>query len=198
MLGIHKAEAKFRRRASEQVRQYIRQNNDVLKTLTTQDVLHKRVCSFTEYRLRVPRAAQADSDCATSVPLVGVMLRENGYWTASATRGGKCRWLKAAQCLKVGALVDRTLCSEFQTLEELCDCIEKAAGGPLGSAGSGQRAAVQGGVRIFISTTPCISCVGAMSQFILMFPGISLEVGCGKIPIRQGWKKDAAAFLAVG
>ncbi|CAE8647081.1 unnamed protein product, partial [Polarella glacialis] len=47
MLGIHKAEAKFRRRASEQVRQYIRQNNDVLKTLTTQDVLHKRVCSFT-------------------------------------------------------------------------------------------------------------------------------------------------------
>jgi len=150
----------------------------VLQGLTSKDVLHKRVCTFAEYSLLDAREG--------SEPLAGVMMRENGFWTASTTRGGKNRWLQAAKDMKAGALVDRTLCSEFQTLEELCDILEAA--GVMSPTEC--RKQVHGGVRLFISTTPCISCIGALSQFTLMFPGVKLEVSNGKIPIRQGWKKD--------
>jgi len=166
---------------------YIRQNNEVLKELTTQDVLHKRVCSYAEYTLQVYALFGRDGD-TTVTPVTGIMIRENGYWTASNVRGGKCRWLQAVKGLRVGPFVDRMLCSEFQMLEELCDGIEKAGG--MGTAG--QQTSVHGQVRMYISTTPCISCVGAMSQFLMMLPGVSLEVACGRIPVRQGWKKDAS------
>lgn len=180
-IGIRKAPPDFCNRATLQIRTYIRENNEVLKGLTTADTLHKRVCSFAEYAFNFTDSSRGS--------LNGAMLRENGYWTASTTRGGKCRWLVAAKGLKAGAYVDRMLCSEFQTLEELCDALERE--GATGSAEA--RQAVTGGVRLFVSTTPCISCVGAMSQFLLMFPAITMEVASGKIPIRQGWKKDAVS-----
>jgi len=185
-IGIEKAPADFCERAAKRMRSYIRENNAVLQGLTTKDVLHKRVCSFMEYSL-VVSAPLEDGGMPVAQPFTGAMLRENGYWTASATRGGKCRWLQAAKGLKAGALVDRTLCSEFQMLEELCDGIERAG---VNCSPERRREAVQGGVRMFVSTTPCISCVGALGQFLLMFPGIKVEMANGKIPIRQGWKKD--------
>ncbi|OLQ01382.1 hypothetical protein AK812_SmicGene15865 [Symbiodinium microadriaticum] len=120
-LGIHKAAQSFAKRADQEVRRYIRGSNEALKDLTHQDVMHKRVCSFAAYELHLPGGARRE----------GAMIRENGFWSASTLRGGKCRWLRAAQNLKVGALVDRTLCSEFQTLEELCDIFEEAGGTDL-------------------------------------------------------------------
>lgn len=178
-LGIERAPWDFQVSAQHQMRAYIQKNNEVLKDLTTKEVLHKRVCCFTEYSLAVPVGD-------AMVPLRGVMMRENGYWSASAARGGTCRWLRAATGLRVGALVDRVLCSEFQTLEELCDNIERAGGTPE------RRCDIQGGVRAFISTTPCVSCIGAMSQFRVMFPNVTLEISFGNIPMRQGWKRDAS------
>lgn len=177
-LGIHKAAQSFAKRADQEVRRYIRGSNEALKDLTHQDVMHKRVCSFAAYELHLPGGARRE----------GAMIRENGFWSASTLRGGKCRWLRAAQNLKVGALVDRTLCSEFQTLEELCDMIEEAGGTDLATI----RTQIQGSLRLFISTIPCVSCIGALSQFSQLFPGIKLEVCLGHLPMRQGWQKDFA------
>eukprot|EP00913_Durusdinium_trenchii_P000961 g888.t1 len=107
-LGIGKADAAFAARAQDEVKRYVGQSNDALRGLTNQDVLHNRVCSFAEFDFSIPGKEKSFS---------GKMIRENGFWSASRSRGGKCRWLRAAS-LKVGALVDRSFCSEFQTLEE--------------------------------------------------------------------------------
>ncbi|CAJ1329558.1 unnamed protein product [Effrenium voratum] len=141
-MGIAKADRTFTAKALREVTGYIRENNTVLQGLTTQDVLHKRVCSFAEFSF-VVQGRRCE----------GAMIRENGYWTKSAVRGGKARWLRAAH-LKVGALVDRSLCSEFQLLEELCDHLE-ACGLSQGAE------SVEGLLQLFISTTPCVSCLGA-------------------------------------
>ncbi|CAJ1380026.1 unnamed protein product, partial [Effrenium voratum] len=171
-MGIAKADRTFTAKALREVTGYIRENNTVLQGLTTQDVLHKRVCSFAEFSF-VVQGRRCE----------GAMIRENGYWTKSAVRGGKARWLRAAH-LKVGALVDRSLCSEFQLLEELCDHLE-ACGLSQGAE------SVEGLLQLFISTTPCVSCLGALGQFRQLLPAITMEVSFGQMPMRQGWQKDA-------
>lgn len=77
--------------------------------------------------------------------------------------------------------VDRTLCSEFQLLSELCDVLLAAvsassASGAVGSAAA--RGSLRGHAFLFVSAAPCLSCVCAVRQFQLIFPQVSLAVSC--------------------
>merc|ERR1712048_480423 len=82
--------------------------------------------------------------------------------------------LKAAQ-LPISGLVDRSLCSEFQVLCSVVDTTRSAAV----KIGLSLRA-VKGRVRLFVSTAPCVSCLGALRQFQLYMPHVGLEVANGE------------------
>merc|ERR1712032_648385 len=72
----------------------------------------------------------------------------------------------------ISGLVDRSLCSEFQLLTAIIEVCSQ--GGGVSNAD------VQGGVRLFVSTAPCVSCLWAIRQFQLLFPRVCLQVGNGE------------------
>lgn len=98
------------------------------------------------------------------------MLREHGFQGLRMWQKG---WLRAV-VLPVNVHVDRSVCAEFQVLNELCDLVHQS-----GLADSMEEChGVGGSVRVLVSTTPCLSCVCAVLQFNLIFPGVHFEFGC--------------------
>lgn len=76
--------------------------------------------------------------------------------------------------LPVNPNVDRSVCAEFQVLNELCDLVHQA-----GLADSMDECSnVRGSVDVLVSTTPCLSCVCAAMQYTLLFPNVALSFGC--------------------
>merc|ERR1712232_382113 len=65
--------------------------------------------------------------------------------------------------------VDRSLCAEFQLLNQLCHVLL-----PDSSKLEPQPSYV-GIVALFTTTSPCMSCIGVIRQFQLIFPEIRLE-----------------------
>jgi len=102
--------------------------------------------------------------------LVGSLFKENGLRNSGATYP---RWLRAVS-LPINLFVERELCAEFQLLESLCDVIAGAAGGCSIAA---CREKVVGTVDILISSASCVSCVGAVRQFQLLWPAMHVSVG---------------------
>lgn len=78
------------------------------------------------------------------------------------------RWISPVQ-LPVAKLVDRSLCGEFQLLARLCDEILRGDYVSLPSD-------VAGSVHLFVTATPCLSCIAVLCQFHRLFPEIQLEV----------------------
>ena len=95
--------------------------------------------------------------------------------TSDAVSGAKDglrgnRWISPVQ-LPVAKLVDRSLCGEFQLLARLCDEILQR-----GDWVSLPSDAVAGSVHLFVTATPCLSCIAVVCQFHRLFPKIQLEV----------------------
>jgi len=85
-------------------------------------------------------------------------------------------WLRAFS-LPNSSHVDRTRCAEFQVLVELCRLFAPEATMPK------PQPSVVGVLLVFTTTSPCLSCLGAIRQFQLLFPEVLLEVS---EPSQQG------------
>jgi len=81
-------------------------------------------------------------------------------------------WLPAFQ-LPNSRHVDRRRCAEFQILQELCRVFV-----PSGRLNMEQPPwpEVVGVVALFTSVSPCMSCIGAIRHFQLLFPEVEIEV----------------------
>jgi len=103
-------------------------------------------------------------------PLRGRMMREHGFQGLRMWQKG---WLRALS-LPVNPHVDRSVCAEFQVLNEMCDFVNQHG---LADDPDDCRN-VSGSVKVLVSTTPCLSCVCAVKQFSLLFPHVSVQFGC--------------------
>jgi len=131
-----------------------------------------KVLAYAEYSLVRPR------------PLTGSLLRENGLKNPG---GGRPRWLRPSR-LPINSFVDRELCAEFQVLEATCEAIA----GAVRAGDVSSRAEVSGIFQLLVSGACCISCVAAVHQFQLLWPGLSIAVG---IAPRVGKKMSTTAAL---
>eukprot|EP00435_Cladocopium_sp_Y103_P031284 s185_g7.t2 len=145
-------------------------------------LVHRRVFAYGEYHLEVPG----------SEPLTGAMARENGR----RDRGYDPKYaLIRPLASPISGLVDRGLCSEFQILAKLVDTVEDTLTQGQGSQGSqgsqGQDGQVQalpvravrdvrGRIQIFVSTSPCVSCLWALRQCQFHLPQVQLGVVNGE------------------
>uniref|UniRef100_A0A6T1HAH4 Uncharacterized protein n=1 Tax=Alexandrium monilatum TaxID=311494 RepID=A0A6T1HAH4_9DINO len=116
-----------------------------------------RVFCYAEYRVE-----------AVGELLTGSLTRENGL----RKDGGlpRPRWLRAVP-LPIGAFVDRELCAEFQLLEAACEVLAR------GGRGGAPLTGASGSLQLVVNGTSCLSCVCAMRQFQILWPGMRLSVG---------------------
>lgn len=126
----------------------------------------ERVYCYAEFALAHPTVTE-------TWKLQGTMVKENSF-LGEGTRAGRTGLLRSV-VLPINELVDRTLCAEFQMLSELCDLVDS-----VGVTGKASRGFVTGTVRLWTSGASCLSCVGIMRQFLLLFPRAVLEVKCEK------------------
>merc|ERR1712039_426900 len=82
------------------------------------------------------------------------------------------RWLYSTP-LPINAFVQRELCAEFQLLEITCDQLFAT----MAANGATSRSEVSGDLQVFVTGACCISCVGAVRQFQLLWPSLSVSIG---------------------
>lgn len=126
-------------------------------------LVHRRVFSYGEYEFEV-RGSQGRA-------LTGAMVKENGRRDRSFDpRSSMLKPLTSP----ISGLVDRSLCSEFQLLAIALDAAQGAAGA--------QRVAssITGCVRLFVSTSPCVSCLWVLRQCQIYMPEVKIEVANGE------------------
>jgi len=140
-------------------------------------LVHRRVFAYVEYHLELPGCT----------PLSGAMARENGR----RDRGYDPKYpLIRPLASPISGLVDRGLCSEFQILAKLVDTVEdtltqQGSQGSQGSQGQAPRTVrdvndVRGRIQIFVSTSPCVSCLWALRQCQFLLPQVQLGVVNGE------------------
>ena len=126
-------------------------------------LVHRRVFAYGEYHLEL----------GINTPLSGWMARENGR----RDRGYDSKYaLIRPLSSPISGLVDRGLCSEFQILAKLVDSIEDA----FGSSKLSSVKDVKGRIEIFVSTSPCVSCLWALRQCQFHLPQVELGVVNGE------------------
>jgi hypothetical protein len=117
-----------------------------------------QVFSFVEYDVVV--AGQS---------FIGSSLSQNGLRNSTMSRP---RWLRSTR-LPINTFVDRDLCAEFQLLEIICDKFFAA----MTSEGTSVFSNVSGHLRLFVTGSCCVSCVGAILQFQRLWSGVSVSIG---------------------
>lgn len=130
--------------------------------------------------------------------LEGIHGRVHGCETCENAYQGEVRsdsrWLRAVTP-PFNAFADRRTCSEFRFFDRLVEGL--AARGLAGDPAA--RAAVRGGVSMLISAPPCVSCVGVIRQFQLLFPNVGLRIAGGRPPEDlPGGAAGAPHVLAAG
>jgi len=130
--------------------------------------MQPRIHSYAEYEILHP------------VRFHGALARENGLQVAED--GGKVacrpRWLRAIT-LPINAYVERELCAEFQLLEDLCSLFASKSSSRLAFSvrDEAARLHVSGTIQLLVTGSSCVSCLGAMRQFQLLWPNIAISVG---------------------
>lgn len=123
----------------------------------------RRIFAYAEYVFHTQGSPETEH-------VRGRMLREHGFQGLRMWQKG---WLRAIT-LPVNMSVDRSVCAEFQVLNELCDLAHQQ-----GLADSMDDCClVHGSVKVLVSTTPCLSCVCAVLQYTALFPKLFVEFGC--------------------
>lgn len=121
----------------------------------------QHVLSYAEYSIEVPGRAG---------PVCGSGLHQNGKSAGSF-------WFQA-HVPPFSERADRTTCSEFRMLTSICD--ELARAGDIGSEAA--RASCTGSLKVLVNASCCVSCVGAVAQFRLLFPRIAVSLVGGIAP----------------
>merc|ERR1711904_286950 len=80
-------------------------------------------------------------------------------------------WLTAVQ-FKFRRWADRRVCGESQALEGLCAELVLKDAEPGVFQGP---AAAWGSAELFLADAPCVSCIGLLQQFTLLFPAVALQ-----------------------
>eukprot|EP00746_Dinoflagellata_sp_MGD_P152078 gnl/MRDRNA2_/MRDRNA2_83424_c0_seq1.p1 gnl/MRDRNA2_/MRDRNA2_83424_c0~~gnl/MRDRNA2_/MRDRNA2_83424_c0_seq1.p1 ORF type:complete len:284 (-),score=40.90 gnl/MRDRNA2_/MRDRNA2_83424_c0_seq1:72-800(-) len=89
------------------------------------------------------------------------ILAENGMSAHGVCLSKKPTHGFKAMVLPINPFVDRNLCAEYQMFTEMCDTLPRHWKGCL---------------RIILSMSPCVSCLGLMVQFLQRYPGARLEL----------------------
>lgn len=119
----------------------------------------RRIFAYAEFELS-----------AAGIDRRGRILREHGFQGLRRWQKG---WLRALT-LPVNLHVDRSVCAEFQVMNEICDFVSQE-----GLADDKESCPeVAGHVDLLVCTTPCLSCVCAAMQFQLLFSGLRFRFGC--------------------
>lgn len=127
----------------------------------------ERVYCYVEYALQHPFVR-------LSVGILeGSLLKENSFH-GEGSRAGRAGLLRS-MTLPISDLVDRTLCAEYQALSEICDLTDS-----LGVTTATSRYLLTGFVKLWTLGPSCLSCVGIIRQFVVLFPNIKMEVVCGR------------------
>lgn len=121
---------------------------------------HHQVFAYAEYDLEPPPGEQEE--------IKGRMLFENGFRTVRAQE----RWLKPTP-LPISTWVDRSLCAEAQMMQTFCTQLKLEGLGDLGNTALNEL--LHGSLYVYTSKPPCISCVGTLWQFQLLFKNVKLR-----------------------
>ncbi|CAE8596980.1 unnamed protein product, partial [Polarella glacialis] len=162
-LGIAVPDMDFLRRAKAQIPRIGRMMAESFSS-DGADFVRQRVLTYAEFEFTAPEFR---------VPLYGTGIYENGKSYSS-------HWLTPVQppfC----PFADRGTCSEFRMLAGFCNAIARAD--PRGAADAEARARITGQVCALVSGPCCVSCVGAFTQFLKLFPQVTVQVCAGKLPL---------------
>jgi len=135
----------------------------------SEGLLHQRVVSYAEIDLELGIGRP---------PIRGCRYQQNGYHGTRQTEN-----FIIPTSLPFNHNVDRSLCSENQLLSSVCEDVAGQGARPHSlqrEADSVLLAQARGWVRLFVTGAPCLSCVGAMRQFQLLLPNVSLCVSIGE------------------
>lgn len=129
--------------------------------------LRTRVVGYAEYNLEGPFGTLQGSETC-----------ENAYH-GEVTRDSK--WLRAVNP-PFNSFADRRTCCEFRFLDRMIDRIVSRGRDERGGDGGCPqwRAQVLGYIHILVNAAPCVSCLGALRQFRLLFPAVRLRVAGGR------------------
>jgi len=158
-MGMHEGPPEFSAKGKRLVLDY--QERHAETWWRSEGLLHQRVVSYAEFEMIPSRDRPAIS---------GKRFQQNGF---HGTRHSSEQIVPTT--LPFNSNVDRSLCSEFQLLNGLCEELL----GPSAGDAQATLASVQGWLHIFVTGAPCLSCVGAMRQFQLLLPSVTLKVSIG-------------------
>eukprot|EP00747_Dinoflagellata_sp_TGD_P112627 gnl/TRDRNA2_/TRDRNA2_171521_c4_seq1.p1 gnl/TRDRNA2_/TRDRNA2_171521_c4~~gnl/TRDRNA2_/TRDRNA2_171521_c4_seq1.p1 ORF type:complete len:289 (-),score=38.68 gnl/TRDRNA2_/TRDRNA2_171521_c4_seq1:56-841(-) len=161
-IGVFEPDEAFQRRACEQIPRLGRMMGEAF-VVDGAAFVRTRVLTYAEYTFASPRL---------HVPLHGAGLHENG-------RAAEARWLTTV-LPPFSPFADRGTCSEFRMLTSLCEALSLAD--PEGMANDASRREFTGFLKALVSGPCCVSCVGAVAQFVLLFPGINVQLAGGRLP----------------
>lgn len=160
-IGVGKAPQEFTRRALFRLEQFANAGAPPVGLLGA-GIDTTRAFAYAEYDV-----VQMEG---SSLQLDGHVCRESGL-RGSTAAGRASPWLHSFR-LPNSSHVERSLCAEFQILRELC-CI--FVPGSVAEGCSRPHQSLVGVLILYTSTSPCLSCLGAIRQFQLLFPEIALE-----------------------
>lgn len=118
------------------------------------------------------------------------LLCENAYHGEVT---GDSRWLRAVTP-PFNPFADRRTCCEFRFFDRLIDDLAR-----VGLAGDeAVRSTVCGHIAMLINAPPCVSCIGVMRQFQLLFPRVAMQISGGRsVPINVPLMPAMANCVAV-
>mmetsp|Transcript_20006 Transcript_20006/g.32402 ORF Transcript_20006/g.32402 Transcript_20006/m.32402 type:complete len:207 (+) Transcript_20006:511-1131(+) len=179
-MGVKRAPAEFSHRAIQMIRSFV-DGGERPAGLGGFGRDTTRIFAYAEYDIvhpsSVPAAGREEiRTSATADTFGGYIFRESGL--AGSQPPLPSTMVLRAMRLPNSGLVDRTLCAEFQLLVEMCRLLgphreDNDDPKPVGIETTEQSLGV---VSLFTTHTPCMSCLGAIRQFQLMYPEIDLEV----------------------
>jgi len=147
---------------------------------TTMNTMQSAMPTWAYIDWDVGRELCPPNNCGVRLSLSVDRSKSEAWWACDSP-------LRAFQ-LAVNAAVDRAACAEFQLLSHLAktllvDTIKEASPKHMCHPSNGANTMkpqtdIRGEVRLFVSTTPCLSCLAAMRQFQLLFPSVSIAFAC--------------------
>jgi hypothetical protein len=174
-MGVHEAPEEFCRRSlSEGWIPKIGRLTGVLERSPGVTWVRTRVVSHVQYDLR-----------GLGMHLHGEEAAENAYHGEVL---GDSRWLRAVTP-PFNPFADRRTCSEFRFFDRIIEALSRA-----GLASDDEvRSKVEGYITIHINCAPCVSCIGVVRQFQLLFKGVDLQMSGGRgIHVEAFSEPDAA------
>lgn len=158
-IGVADVSLDFRHRASLRISQFGRLTDELLSRDGVA-WMRTRVVNYWEYRLETPGGL-----------LEGAEVGENAYHGEVVADS---RWLQAVTP-PFNAFADRRTCSEFRSFDRLLEELSRR-----GAASEVSRTRVFGHVQMLISASPCVSCIGVVRQFRLLYPKVEVRVSGGR------------------